>query len=104
MYQSVAQSLTPRETSHGLQHPAANLARRPSSPPAVIEGRTMSKRLAAARHDDDANDFGDAGDEFSLTRKRTPRARAPPPSDRRRNTVSTKQPRGRAYFSQVAFA
>ncbi len=53
--------------------------------------------------DDDANDFGDAGDEFSLTRKRTPRARAPPPSDRRRNTVSTKQPRGRAYFSQVAF-
>ena len=54
--------------------------------------------------DDDANDFGDAGDEFSLTRKRTPRARAPPPSDRRRNTVSTKQPRGRAYFSQVAFA
>ena len=49
MYQSVAQSLTPRETSHGLQHPAANLARRPSSPPAVPSQDMLRQQMRRLR-------------------------------------------------------
>ena len=49
MYQSVAQSLTPRETSHGLQHPAANLERRPSSPPAVPSQDMLRQQMRRLR-------------------------------------------------------